>query len=854
MQPNLTEYIVALRKFNPGISDTEIKEYLLTVGYKPEELASAFGRIYSEALNQAEIVSSMPKVVPPETPHITPPVSTVETTSADPYRQSILSGDNFSLETKNVPPVSFVPKTAVHTNEVLSQPVPSVDSVVATGPVRSYPGMGNFNQNTQYKVPSSVGYTNPDWKEPKVKSPWVTLLVWLFVFAFAGGISFVYMKYVHGIYVFVKPPFSRENFLEDFLSKSSLLKTANQKMSVQFTVTEQDPDAVTFKRSVEAEETLAPYKRDEDRLRDVSFLLDTLGELRDTKKPYPSTLSEIGLPASDAQGNPYQYKVISINKVSTPEIKVAFETPEALDIAKKSGGIALGKQVTFTNDSLYGYFLRDKVEPKALGNLMFFKELEDSVSFLPIGTEASFSVTNSYEKTDGALPENTNSNIQVGVKSDVFTFDVDVDLRKIAKDIFLKVNKAPTIFMDFSKVKNQWVHLTSENVSDTALPGIGDILKDQESIEKILPQMKKIISVAGEEGVVELVGDASKTKQGNEVIFNYQITLNKEAFKKFYERVSKELSDEYKSDSLLAYDESVLEALRSKEFDSLWDYFFRNTTIYVVANKDGLPLSMEFATRFVPYDDQVQNKKNSKQVNIKISLENKDINQVVVVDTPKDHMSFKDAFILVQGISAIEYDFSEQEKNLSAVGLALDTYKKMTGVYPDTLDMLSMKSDEIRKNSQGKSINFSKDFDVKMPLIVSLPSDVFTKSKFIYKRVLPQGKLGEDFTLTYTMNIPPFMDSLVNPFEERSGKVGLKYVSGSNTATSKTLSLEAGKSLLIDTDKDGLSDSFELYIGTNKSLKDTDKDGFTDFKEFKDATNPIGPGFSTRSYFYNSSF
>ncbi len=850
MQPNLSEYIGALRKFNVGISDTEIKEYLLTVGYKPEELASAFGRIYAEAITKKEAVSSLPKPVVTEVSPVSP-LPPVEKSSLDPYRQSILSGDNFSLQTKNIPSVLSTPEV------VLKQVGVSQDAPEVVRPIiqetRAYPGMGNFNQNTQYKVPSALGYTNPDWKEPKVKSPWVTLFVWLMVFGFAGGGAYAYMKFVHGIYLFVKPPFSRENFLEDFLSKSEMLQTSNQKVSLQFSVTEVDPDAVIFKRGTEEEEMLAPYKRDEDRLRDVAFLLETLSELYESKKPYPATLAEAGLPVADTKGNTYQYKVVSVNKISTPEIKVTFETPEALDIAKRSGAVTVGTQATFTNSSLYSYVLKEKVEPESLKGLVFFKELENSLKFLSVGTEASLAFTGSYEKGLDTMPENTNASIQVEVKSDMFNFGVDLDIRKIAKDFFLKVNKAPTIFADFSRVKNKWVHITSEKIFHGDLPGLaGVVAPDQKAVEKLLPQIRKLVSILGEEGVVQLVGDISKTTEGRDTLFNYNVTLNKEAFKKFYERAARELSNEYKNESILTYSESALETLRSKEFDGLWDYFFKNTTIYIVANKEGIPLKMEFATRFVPSVGQ-ETKKTSKQVNIKMAIENKDINQVVVVETPKDALSFKDAFILVQGITETEYDFSMQEKNLVAIGSALETYKKMTNRYPDTLEILAMKPGEVRRMAQSDAY-FSKEFDTLMPLLPSVLEDAFTKSKFAYKKIPAQGKMAEDFTFSYTMKIPAFASSTVNPFEERGQKIGLIYADGVNNANSKALSIEADKNFLVDTDKDGLTDNFEVYIGTSKVLKDTDKDSFTDLKEFKDGSNPLGPGLNNRSYFYNSSF
>lgn len=48
--------------------------------------------------------------------------------------------------------------------------------------------------------------------------------------------------------------------------------------------------------------------------------------------------------------------------------------------------------------------------------------------------------------------------------------------------------------------------------------------------------------------------------------------------------------------------------------------------------------------------------------------------------------------------------------------------------------------------------------------------------------------------------------------------------------------------LVFDTDKDGLTDNFELRIGTDPNMADTDNDGYSDSDELRNGYNPIGPG------------
>ena len=55
----------------------------------------------------------------------------------------------------------------------------------------------------------------------------------------------------------------------------------------------------------------------------------------------------------------------------------------------------------------------------------------------------------------------------------------------------------------------------------------------------------------------------------------------------------------------------------------------------------------------------------------------------------------------------------------------------------------------------------------------------------------------------------------------------------------------------IDTDKDGLSDYFEISQGTNISIKDTDKDGFTDLQEVENGYSPLNPAKTKLNYDQN---
>ena len=63
-----------------------------------------------------------------------------------------------------------------------------------------------------------------------------------------------------------------------------------------------------------------------------------------------------------------------------------------------------------------------------------------------------------------------------------------------------------------------------------------------------------------------------------------------------------------------------------------------------------------------------------------------------------------------------------------------------------------------------------------------------------------------------------------------------------NTADKNGISQEAKKVQYIDSDRDGVTDSLEDYIGTDKHNKDTDGDGQTDGYELSKYSDPLGSG------------
>ncbi len=63
----------------------------------------------------------------------------------------------------------------------------------------------------------------------------VKMIIWLIVIlGCIGGLGFAYIKYVHGVYLFVQAPFSKENFIEGFAKSIASVDTAAYEASMSF--------------------------------------------------------------------------------------------------------------------------------------------------------------------------------------------------------------------------------------------------------------------------------------------------------------------------------------------------------------------------------------------------------------------------------------------------------------------------------------------------------------------------------------------------------------------------------------------------------------------------------------------
>lgn len=188
-----------------------------------------------------------------------------------------------------------------------------------------------------------------------------------------------------------------------------------------------------------------------------------------------------------------------------------------------------------------------------------------------------------------------------------------------------------------------------------------------------------------------------------------------------------------------------------------------------------------------------------------------------------------------------EISIVAQRDNVGKIRGALNLYKQIVGVYPNSLnDLRSVLSPA--GTSTLPEVSYLRDAVGSRPLLNSIPKDVFTGSDFSYATT------SGDYRLIYAVQFPEqgqmvtLSDYFVKEGVGVKPKLVAKYVYGANSATSLNLSEEAQASSKLDADKDGVADGLEDLFGTSKAKADSDSDGVSDYDELIKNTNPLGVG------------
>lgn len=487
--------------------------------------------------------------------------------------------------------------------------------------------------------------------------------------------------YIMKIGPFASPPYTQDNLLSGLLLSISRINTSAYSLNGSIKVGPRDSDAAPWASNTAPNPDLTKqFQHDYKRARDINSIL---GMLRYPTRPIitrcvgrkcNSTIGAepLGFPASlsslmSSNRTAFMYNPSAITDPSTNQpynyslteggknfaLTVTFETDNAISAIKNSYKYSAtstpinGGQVTFTKDSyLYVYLPSEPPKP-------FLVQLGESMSIIPPDASSSLSVS---AQTDWSK-SNADWKFNFSAKADLgdFTYNIDVDALRKNEIYYFRINHFPDPFLMFiptlESIKGDWVkidtHATSTSSTDPyGLSSLTSMLPDaekryQKDRQKFVDAITKAAQIADGEHLLTLKNPPKSEQVDGRSLYRYDLKINKDAIVPFYKLLVSD-PDISKNGWPFVVDQGYVDYLQSPEFNAIFDYYDKNTSLTLWVDSGGFPGILGYNMRITPPDKAVQLK--NKQVNLEVKLIISDINKPVNIEEPKDAKSINDLF------------------------------------------------------------------------------------------------------------------------------------------------------------------------------------------------------------------
>ena len=375
------------------------------------------------------------------------------------------------------------------------------------------------------------------------------------------------------------------------------------------------------------------------------------------------------------------------------------------------------------------------------------------------------------------------------------SFSSGLDILKQAQEFFVRVNEAPSLgFFDFAALKGKWIKAVPEDTYGTFLGSMlyreGDASVDKQSA-RLIRQYQLVFRLLKEENLIKVSKEFPQDKTGQERLYHYAITLDRNKFPQFYTRLTEETKKEFGDDAIFAFNEETLTYLKSPEFGTFYDALEKNIQLelWVDAN-DFSPRKISYSQRLVPPDTVLKLKDSQYRFGIVVGLSA--INKPVVIEVPTASMSVDEARMFLTGETIEKIKYERQVAQIEAVRRAIRIYFSHTGRDPKNLNELLQKINDVPGSStsteSGGLVSLDK-YDVRTlkeenrPFLSVVPKDIYTGAEYVYTSD------GKTYQLKYSITLPPKQEEDISSYEYDS--IRRNHVEGLNTATESTLSLEA---------------------------------------------------------------
>jgi len=672
--------------------------------------------------------------------------------------------------------------------------------------------------------------------------------------------------------------YEESQFLTKLFGSVKGIRTASYEISVASKIEPREANAVPFSLAVpEADkELLLAYKRDQDRFRALTDLTNALNTYWATNKNvYPSSLSMLSITPKDPSGTDFVYALTDAGKGYA--LTITFETSDAIAAITDMDRLTVPriglpapsaepkpvikeKTVTFSQGGSAYYSFSGKPSQPSFSELV--GQADMLMNYIPPDFSGSIAVSGTaYLGAERTKDDGLNVRGVVKYNTANWNIGVDVELINIGGafgDYYVRLNEFPTsipfVGTMFSTLVGNWIKLDPEELGSSYL-GMGGLSGSQDKYEeakdKVFVAFQDILKMADEEKVIEFVRPPVREELAGIGTYRYDIFFKQASILPFLKRVDAAYGDvELASGEPNPYQltQETIDLLEGDEFAQVFAYLKENIKVSVwIDASTGNPLKFDIVTRTVPGEKVTR--LADKQLTTAVTLAFSNVNQPIAVKAPESFMTQEDATIKVTGESKESYRLKKQMNNIQMLKRALADFKIYTGNYPETLSDLTRKGSDF---SVQRIIPQDEQFNYKFiemqykdkPFLTAVPVDVESGEPYDYRVA------GDDYALSFTLTLPEYKAG-TNPqkyyLTDRTTVAGktkyvLRYVTGKNTATSKSDSTEAVEAGKADTDADLVSDTLEAFIASDPKKKDSDADGYSDADELTRGTNPTGPG------------
>ena len=462
-------------------------------------------------------------------------------------------------------------------------------------------------------------------------------------------------------------------------------------------------------------------------------------------------------------------------------------------------------------------------------------------TFIPTDLDIKLQFGGIYNKKEAEDQKSENESSLAGYySSGGTTMSVDLSLKTIGEKYYVLISKFPSLFfMDLTPYSGKWIEITKET-TDTpfdSLLNFGDSKLDESA--NVQEQIYQILILAMKHKVISL-----KNANDTEMINGYKtykvsLVTSRENIKAFYQELTDTLSRDFGEKALIKYDEKTVANFDEANFQTLFDYWQKNSTItFWIDNRLSIPRQMSFQFKFAPTEDVTKFK--DKQLNLTFNFNLQDINESVKIEKPDNVVTWDEIDREVRGITAGEQKVEKQYNRITQLKSTLQYYNQLFGEYPESWEELKASRDKEATVAENK---FYQEL-FQSSLNVMNTTDVFTEQEYSYQKK----ENGYEFTYQISFNDVSADNKEEYPYSY--------FVDGTNTTNeghSVSLEKQGGTDELIidpfaesknkDTNSDGLSDYLETALyGTNINKKDTDDDGYEDKTEVDSGYNPNGSG------------